>query len=119
MSKFINIISNPFTMSFITAFSANRFYGIMGIKGTVTSQNCIHFLSHILKERKKISLDEIRVLAIVLDNASIHKTKNVIKFITDSNIPMITIPPYEPSLNLVKKFILAIKYKLRQRMHKG
>ena len=106
-------------MSFFTEFSANRFYGIMRIKVTGTSKKFIHFLHHILKERKKISLDETRILAIVLDNASIYKTKNVMKFITDSNIPMITIPPNEPSLNLVKKFILAIKYKLRQRMHKG
>ena len=91
----------------------------MEIKGTEASQNFIHFLHYILKERMKIGLDETRVLAIILDNASIHKTKNVMKFITDSNIPMITIPPYEPSMNPVEKFILANKYKLRQKMHKG
>ena len=59
--------------------------------------------------------NEIRQLIIVLDNSSIHKTEKTLKFIIDSKIQMITIPPYEPSLNLVEKFILAIKSKLSQK----
>ena len=62
-----------------------------------------------------MNLDETRTLAIVLDNTSIHKTKDAIKFITDSNIPMITIPPYVPYLNPVEIFIWAIKCKLRMK----
>ena len=52
---------------------------------------------------------------LAVDNSTIHKTKDAIKFITDSNIPMITIPPYEPSLNQVENFIRAIKCKLIQK----
>ena len=105
--------------AFFVAFSADRFYGIMGIEETGTSQKFIYFLHNVLKERKKVNLDETRPLEIVLDNASIHKTKDAIKVITDSNIPMITIPPYEPSLNPVENFIWAIKCKLRQKKHRG
>ena len=47
-----------------------------------------------------------------MDNVSIYKTKKALKFIVNSKISMITIPPYDPSLNLVEKFILAIKSKL-------
>ena len=63
--------------------------------------------------------NKIRPLIIVLDNASIHKTEKALKFIVDSKIPMITIPPYEPSLNPVEKFILAIKSKLKQKKERG
>ena len=63
--------------------------------------------------------NEIRQLMIVLDDVSIHKTKKALKFIVDSKIPMITIPPFEPSFNPVEKFILAIKSKLRQKKQRG
>ena len=66
-----------------------------------------------------MTLNETKELLILLDNASIHKTKMVSKFVYDSNIRLITIPPYEPSLNPVEKFILAIKLKLRQKKQKG
>ena len=101
-SGFISIISDSFSMSFFVAFNADRFYGIVGIEETGTSQNFIYFLHNVLKKRKKVNLDETRPLVIILVNASIHKTKDAIKFITDSNIPMITIPPNEPSLNPVE-----------------
>ena len=119
MSVFISTMGDTFSMSFFVAFSVNRFYGIMGIEGTGTSQIFIHFLNNVLNKRKKLNLDKTRPLVIVLDNASIHKTKEAIKFIIDSKIPMITIPPYEPSLNPVEKLIFSIKSKLRQKKHRG
>ena len=118
MSKFINIISNLFTMNFFTALSADKIYGIIkNFKKWKLAKFYSILASYI--QREKISLYEIRVLVIALDNANIHTTQNEMKFITDSNKPMITIPPYVPSLNPVEKIILAIKYKLRQRMLKG
>ena len=54
-------------------------------------------------------------MIIVLNNDSIHKTEKALKLIVNLKIPMITILPYEPSLNPVEKFILAIKSKLRQK----
>ena len=118
-SGFISTMSDVFSMSFFMAFSADKFYGIMGTEKTGTSQKFIHFLHHVLKERTKLISDEVKRLVIVLDNSSIHKTKEAVKFIVYSKIPMITIPPYEPSLNPVEKFILAIKSKLRQKKQRG
>ena len=77
----------------------------MRIDETGTSQKFIYFFHNVLKERKKENLDEKRPLGIVLDNTSIHKTKDAIKSITDSNIPIITISLYEPSLNPFENFI--------------
>ena len=114
-SKFMNTISDSFKMSFYVAFSKYKFYGIIGVECTRTSQHFIHFLSEVLKERKMMNSNEIRQLIIDLDNSSIHKTEKALKFIVDSKIPMITILPYEPSLNPVEKFILAIKSKLKQK----
>ena len=54
-----------------------------------------------------------------MDNGSIPKPLEVYTFIIDSNVKTVTIPPYEPSLNPVEKFILAIKSKLRQKKQSG
>ena len=118
-SGFVRAIPDSFCMSFFVAFRVENFYGIMGTEGTGTSQKFIHFLAKVLKERRKMTLNEAKELVILLDNASIHKTKMVSKFVNDSKIRLITIPPYEPSLNPVEKFILAVKMKLRQKKQKG
>ena len=65
-SEFIRTISDSFSMSFLVAFSADRFYGIMGIEEIRTSQIFIYFLYNLLKEIKKVNLNENRPLAIVL-----------------------------------------------------
>ena len=51
-SKFISTISESFKMSFYVAFSKYKFYGIIGVEDTGTSQNFIHFLSKVLKKEK-------------------------------------------------------------------
>ena len=53
MSEFISTMGDTFSMSFFVAFSVNRFYGIMGIEGTGTSQIFIHFLNNVLKKRER------------------------------------------------------------------
>ena len=118
-SGYFNYISDSFCMSFFVAFSTNRFYGIMGTEGTGTAQKFIHFLRKVLQERMKLVSLEMKRFFIILDNASIHKTHEVSKFVSDSKIRMLTIPPYEPSLNPVEKFILALKSKLRQKKQRG
>ena len=51
---------------------------------------------------------------IVLDNASLHKSKDTIKFIRKNSIKLISIPPYSPQLNAAEKMIALIKSKLRK-----
>ena len=57
----------------------------------------------------------MKELIIILENVSSHKTKMVSKFVENSKIMMLTIPPYEPFLNPAEKFILAVKSKIRQK----
>ena len=93
-----------------------RYYGD---NWTGTAQKFIHFLRKVLKQRMKTISLEMRRFFIILDNASIHKTREVLKFVSDSKIRVLTIPPYEPSLNPVEKFILTLKSKLRQKKQRG
>ena len=83
-SGYFNYISDSFCMSFFVAFSANRFYGIMGTEGTGIAQNFIHFLRKVLQERMKLVSLEMKRFFIILDNASIHKTS---KFLSLFQIP--------------------------------
>ena len=62
---------------------------------------------------------EMRRFFIIQDNSNIHKTREVSKFVSDSKIRVLTIPPYEPSLNPVEKFILELKSKFRQKKQRG
>ena len=48
-----------------------------------------------------------------MDNASIHKTKKVIKFANDNGVRLVTIPTYFPALNPAEKLIQAIKEKVK------
>ena len=94
-------MSDTFRMRFFVTFSTHRFYGIMGTELTGTSHKFIHYLHSILKERFKQRSDKTKPLIIVLDNSNNHKTKEAVKFIFESNIPMFTILSYEPILNPV------------------
>ena len=52
---------------------------------------------------------------IVIDNWSVHKSKNVKDFVKNRGIRWITIPTYSPQLNAVEKAIAVIKGKLRKK----
>ena len=56
---------------------------------------------------------------IICDNATIHKSKLITKFLSSNCIWMITIPPYCPSLNAVEKLILSIKQKVNKEIDSG
>ena len=50
-----------------------------------------------------MTLNKAKELVILLDNANIHKTNMVSKFVNDSNIRLINIPPYEPFFESSRK----------------
>ena len=105
--------------SFIIAVSSTHFYGIMGWEGSTTAPLFIYFLSKVWRWRRvDYDINNNRCWYI-LDNASIHKTSEVQKFVAKNKICMITIPPYSPSLNAAELFINAIKSKLKQKQLSG
>ena len=114
-SGFVRAIPDLFCMSFFVAFRVEKFYGIMGRKERELHRNLFTFYS---RYWRKMALSEAKELVILLDNANIHKTTMVSKFVYDSKIRLITIPPYEPSLNPVEKFIYLLKWNLDRRSRK-
>ena len=51
----------------------------------------------------------------IIDNASIHKTRNVDQYAKRNKISLLTIPPYSPALNGSETVIQAIKAKVNKR----
>lgn len=65
---------------------------------TLNTDNTIKFLTEIesfYKDKTKIYL--------ILDNAKYYKNENIEKFIKNSRIEIIYLPPYSPNLNLIER----------------
>ena len=83
-------------------------------KDTTKSINYIVFLKNLMKELKKLigkNQFEYRTV-IVCDNASIHITDDVHKFLKQKGIKCFTIPPYAPELNNIEHTFGVLKKKL-------
>ena len=110
-SGWISSFSNYLSMSFFLEFSRYQFYGIIG---NDKLKEIYLLLKNVIQLRiQKANLSKRR-LVIVLDNASIHKSEDVVEFIRKLSLTVLTIPSYKPSLNPVEKFILSIKMNLRK-----
>ena len=96
-----------FSMSFWIWFSKNKIYGIMGTNDTFNSIMFKYFLHQMLQYL-------LNKWVLVADNASIHKTDEIKRFLLSSNLLLTTIPTYSPWLNPWEHLILAIKAKIRQ-----
>ena len=48
----------------------------------------------------------------VVDNASIHKTKEINEYVRNNEILILTIPPYSPALNGAETIMQALKSKI-------
>ena len=69
----------------------------------------IYFLDCSLKFRKdKFSMSNKKIVFVV-DNASIHKTKEISEYVRNNKISMLTIPPYSPALNGAETIIQVLK----------
>ena len=54
-------------------------------------------------------------LAILIDNASWHKTAAVIEFCQKNNITLLFLPPYSPEYNPIERVWSFLKGKIKQR----
>ena len=106
-------------MSFIIAASEHKFYGIMGNQGANDHQIFIHFLCEFLEAKLDPVIDDFSKFLLVIDNASIHKTREVQEFASKHRIKLLTISPYSPSLNAAEYFIQSIKAKIKRKQRFG
>ena len=82
-------------------------------------QKKFHFLDNLMKCREKVLEGNISNACFILDNASIHKTTEVITFERRRLVSFLTIPSYSPSLNGAETVIQGIKSKMKQRQNQG
>ena len=88
----------------IFGMSRERYHPVFGVKGTFNSEAIIAYLKMIRLGQHKIGKNE-RNYMIVWDNASIHRSSKMLKFLEWSKIRLITIPAYSPWLNPVEHMI--------------
>ena len=50
---------------------------------------------------------------VILDNASIHHTENVVKAIEDIGVLVHFLPPYSPDLNPIEEAFSKVKYAMK------
>ena len=117
--RYVTLNSNQFNMSFIVAFSQSRFYGIAGTEGTNDSIIFGKILIQLWNSFSDIGGFDADRSILVMDNASIHKTQYIQEIAVREKIQIITIAPYEPSLNPAEKLILSIKSKMKACCNRG
>ena len=111
---YMSIDTHNFQMSFVWGVSSKRLYGLMGVQGKWDSSVYKFYINKMFSDLESSTrlLDNERI--VVWDNASIHLSEIVSKFISSTKSRVITIPPYNPVLNPVEKLINCIKMKLRK-----
>ena len=105
-------LPSKFESSFIIAVSKLKIHGLMASKITYNSNKFLYFMAELVK-----TLSDN--FAILLDNASIHKTTIIQEFCKSEGVWMITIPSYWPFLSPWEKAINNIKRKVKSKQNSG
>ena len=100
--------------SFVVALSNKRFYGVIGVKGTIDSKKFIHYLVNLVSEVNKRNKLGCSNFIFIADNAAIHKSSEVKKILEKNRLSLLTIFPYSPWQNPVESYISSIKAKIKK-----
>ena len=115
--KALAVMENQaFSMSFLIAFSSQRFYGWIVTEETYDSGKIIKFIQEILIARENHFNVTDSKMILIADNAPIHVSKKVQKILSYHKTSMITILAYSPSLNPWEKIVGCIRAKIRSKM---
>ena len=114
MKKLVVVPVRNFLISFIIAFSWKKFYGIMATDKTFNSKIFLYFFGWLIKSKRENYNDKEIDNVLICDNWSIHKTFKIANFFTLNLIPILTIPPYSPQLNVAEIMINRIKVSIHK-----
>ena len=109
------LLSTPFekfSMNFMIAVSEKHIYGVMGNNYTNDANIFLLFLSKVSQLIINTTQRDNSRWCYIMNNTSIHKTKQVQEFTVKNSLNIITIPPSCPSLNAAETVIQSIKSKL-------
>ena len=111
-SGYLSLHLDNFSVNVMIAYSKEAIEGVIANKST----NDQHVFMMLLMEMDK---NQPNNYAIIMDNASIHKTKNVRKLWDKLKILALTNDAYAPFLNPAEQLIMVIKTKLRKIHNSG
>ncbi|KAG0435357.1 hypothetical protein DMUE_4765 [Dictyocoela muelleri] len=108
---YINVSnSKGINISVLCAITQNGIFDFQIKIGGFKSSDILNFdetkLSLLTHENRK---------KVILDNASIHKTANVIESFARRNYILKFLPPYSPQLNPIEEFFTCLKSRVKQR----
>ena len=106
-------------MYFVLAVSSKHIYGVLASSNANTAEIFTYFLDCFLKNCERLFKMSNNNTIYIIDNASIHKTRNVDQYAKRNKISLLTIPPYSPALNGAETVIQAIKAKVNKRRIQG
>ena len=107
--------SRPTIKYVLNKFQKIHTFGALGI-GKITTKlspkinrkKFLAFIKRLNKHHKK--------LCVIVDNAKWHLTKEILKFIKQTEIKLIRLPPYSPELNPIEQYWKNIKQHLATRI---
>ena len=100
-------------MYIVLAVSSEHIYDVMASTRANTAEVFMYFLDCLLKFREdKLNMSNLKTVFVV-DNASIHKTKEINEYVRNNKISILTIPPYSLALNGAETIIQALKLKIK------
>ena len=109
----VAVEADPWNLSFVVAFSKRRIEGILASNFSINAKIFIFFLNDLWDRLENGGLQENKSW-IIMDNASLHKWQETIKFLEKKRAKLKTITPYSPQLNAAEKMIALIKARLKK-----
>ena len=109
----VSVNTESLTMAFVVAISKSKIEGILASAGSIVSKSFWIFLGE-MAEATKSEDKSVEQTCFIFDNASLHHSKEFLKFSKERRIRCLTIPPYLPQLNPAEKIIAAIKARMRE-----
>jgi len=92
------------------AISADKIIGYVlykDLKGGLKTQNILEFYNDYIKDKYKNYL-------IIMDNAVIHRSKQVKKIIESTNNNLLYSVPYHPETNAIEEFFSQLKHYIKK-----
>ena len=100
----------------ILAISSGKVILDKFVNGSINQKIFREFLKDLFE---KIKSNKNQKYIIVMDNATIHKTKNIIRFCLKKKLKILTITPYYSKLNMIEYLFGFIKNKIYKKVYKN
>ena len=89
-------------MSFIAGLSSCRVYGIVRVNGSANSNVIINYLTNMLESKNKDPDLKVVPFILSINNAAVHVSNSVLKFLWQINIRAVKIARYWSFLNQLR-----------------